>query len=131
MTGLSEPKLPVRGDLAVTPFTLTKASALSNDEIVDCTVEADINQSGGANPRCEDMTIGEVSIWIDCLSITGPTLGLAECLMRAQPLEGVWLISLTTSTNNLDQVRSMLYPICSGPTPRTYSRSYSRPVHFV
>jgi len=42
--------------------------------------EADLNQSGGADPNCDDLTIGDISILIDYLFITGPELGLADCL---------------------------------------------------
>ena len=42
--------------------------------------EADVNQSGGANPTCDDITISDISILIDYLFITGTGLGLADCL---------------------------------------------------
>jgi len=48
--------------------------------VVVCMDEADINQSGGFSPTCNDVTIGDISILIDYLFITGSTLGLAECL---------------------------------------------------
>jgi len=48
--------------------------------VIGCTLEADINQSGGANPTCADITIGDISVLIDYLFITGPTLGLPDCL---------------------------------------------------
>jgi hypothetical protein len=47
---------------------------------LECWAEADINQSGGADPQRADITIGDVSILIDYLFITGPTLGLPDCL---------------------------------------------------
>jgi len=47
---------------------------------IPCLAEADINQSGGANPGPEDITIGDIAILIDYLFITGPTLGLPNCL---------------------------------------------------
>jgi len=50
------------------------------DGIIDCLLEADINQSGGADPICGDITIGDISTLIDYLFITGPELGLPECL---------------------------------------------------
>lgn len=47
---------------------------------LECYAEADINQSGGANPTAADITIGDVSVLIDYLFITGPSLGLSGCL---------------------------------------------------
>jgi hypothetical protein len=48
--------------------------------IIPCLLAADINQSGGANPTCNDITISDISYLIDYLFITGPSLGLRECL---------------------------------------------------
>jgi len=45
-----------------------------------CLAEADINQSGGADPTCDDITIGDISTLIDYLFITGSSLGLPNCL---------------------------------------------------
>jgi len=45
-----------------------------------CPAEADVNQSGGNDAQLEDVTIGDIAILIDYLFITGPSLGLAECL---------------------------------------------------
>jgi hypothetical protein len=45
-----------------------------------CYSEADMNQSGGANPTSEDITIGDISTLIDYLFITGASLGLADCM---------------------------------------------------
>lgn len=42
--------------------------------------EADLNQSGGCDPIRDDITISDVSILIDYLFITGPELGLPDCL---------------------------------------------------
>jgi hypothetical protein len=42
--------------------------------------EADANQSGGLDPKPDDITIGDISTLIDYLFITGQPLGLAECL---------------------------------------------------
>jgi len=48
---------------------------------LNCLGEADINQSGGIRPTCDDITISDVSILIDYLFITGPeTSTLPECL---------------------------------------------------
>ena len=49
------------------------------DGVLLCLAEADINQSGGANPTCDDITIGDISVLIDYLFITGPFLGLPAC----------------------------------------------------
>jgi len=38
---------------------------------IDCLAEADINQSGGADPTPDDITIGDISILIDYLFISG------------------------------------------------------------
>ena len=48
--------------------------------ILECLTEADINQTGGTAPTCDDITIGDISILIDYLFITGPSLGLPQCL---------------------------------------------------
>jgi hypothetical protein len=47
---------------------------------INCLSEGDINQSGGADPDCNDITIGDISSLIDYLFITGSSLGLADCL---------------------------------------------------
>jgi len=52
----------------------------SCEGILGCLAEADINQSGGVNPTCDDITIGDIAILIDYLFITGPSLGLPPCL---------------------------------------------------
>ncbi len=41
------------------------------DGILNCLTEADLNQSGGANPTCNDITIGDISILIDYVFISG------------------------------------------------------------
>ncbi len=50
-----------------------------NPTSVTCVSEADINQSGGAHPQIDDLTIGDITILIDYIFITGPTLGLPDC----------------------------------------------------
>jgi len=50
------------------------------DGIIACLGEADINQSGGADPTCGDITVADISILLDYLFITGPSLGLPDCL---------------------------------------------------
>jgi hypothetical protein len=49
---------------------------------VTCFAEADVNQSGGSSPTCDDITIGDISMLIDYLFITGPeSFGpLPDCL---------------------------------------------------
>jgi hypothetical protein len=48
---------------------------------IACLAEADTNQSGGADPTCDDITISDISTLIDYLFITGPgTATLPECL---------------------------------------------------
>jgi len=49
-------------------------------DAIPCIGEADINQSGGASPTCDDLSIGDIAILIDYLFITGPSIGLPECL---------------------------------------------------
>ena len=53
---------------------------MARGEAPVCLDEADINQSGGATPTEDDITIGDVSILLDYLFITGPSLGLPDCL---------------------------------------------------
>jgi len=69
---------PTIGDVS----TLIDAKFITGtcDGILNCLTEADINQSGGANPTCDDITIGDISTLIDYLFITGSSLGLPNCL---------------------------------------------------
>lgn len=62
--------------------TMIDAKFLSGtcDGILLCLPEADINRSGGTAPACEDITIGDITLLIDYLFITGRDLGLADCL---------------------------------------------------
>jgi hypothetical protein len=72
--GLAEPTL---GDIA----KLIDALFISmNVEELPCLAEADVNQSGGATPAVEAISLGDVMILIDYLFITGESLGLNECL---------------------------------------------------
>jgi hypothetical protein len=48
--------------------------------VLQCLTEADINQSGGRNPTCDDVSIADIATLIDYLFITGTSLGLADCL---------------------------------------------------
>lgn len=50
------------------------------ESLLDCLAECDVNQSGGLNPTCYDITIGDISTLIDYLFITGSELGLPNCL---------------------------------------------------
>lgn len=59
-----------------------------------CVQEADINQSGGLTPTCDDITIGDIAILIDYLFITGSSLGLPDCLEPPSEPTG-YLISNT------------------------------------
>jgi hypothetical protein len=61
----------------------------SENRIIKCLAEADINQSGHGvtpespdpNPVCGDITIGDISILIDYLFIRGPSvMVLPNCL---------------------------------------------------
>jgi len=62
--------------------TLIDALFISgNPGVIDCLAEADVNQSGGSDPRPEDITISDISTLIDYLFITGPeTATLSDCL---------------------------------------------------
>ena len=48
--------------------------------LLPCLAEADINQTGSTNPVFSDVTIADISALIDYLFITGPSLGLPDCL---------------------------------------------------
>ncbi|MEW5794742.1 MAG: S8 family serine peptidase [Candidatus Zixiibacteriota bacterium] len=48
-------------------------------EPVACLTEADVNQSGGADPVSEDVSIVDATILIDYLFVTGPSLILPTC----------------------------------------------------
>ena len=69
---------PTIGDIS---FLIdAKFISLSCDSI-PCLAEADINQSGGANPTCDDLSIGDIMILIDYLFITGSdNMTLPDCL---------------------------------------------------
>jgi uncharacterized protein (TIGR02145 family) len=68
---------PTVGDISL--MIDAKFISMSCDDVT-CISEADINQSGGANPTCEDISLGDIAMLIDYLFITGPSLGLSECL---------------------------------------------------
>jgi hypothetical protein len=39
-----------------------------------------VNQSGGANPVCDDITLVDIMTLVSYLYIVGPSLGLPDCL---------------------------------------------------
>jgi len=68
---------PTIGDVS----TMIDALFIGGDPVVIvCLAEADVNQSGGADPTPTDITIGDISTLIDYLFIAGPELGLPDCL---------------------------------------------------
>jgi len=72
---LSDDDEPTIGDVS----TLVDHLFISNAPLY-CYLEADVNQSGKANPGPKDITIGDISTLIDYLFVTGPSLGLPDCL---------------------------------------------------
>ena len=68
---------PTIGDVSV---IIDALFITGNPGPLACLAEADINQSGGADPAFGDITIGGVSVLIDYLFITGPSLGLPNCI---------------------------------------------------
>ena len=68
---------PTLGDI----MTMIDAKFISEScNRIPCLPEADINQSGGANPTCDDVTLGDIMILVDYLFITGPqNATLKEC----------------------------------------------------
>jgi hypothetical protein len=68
---------PTIGDVSIMIDALFVSSNMS---LINCLAEADVNQSGGADPQEEDITIGDISYLIDYLFITGESLGLPDCL---------------------------------------------------
>jgi hypothetical protein len=44
-----------------------------------CIQEADIDQSGGANPSADDISLGDIMTLVDYLFLTGSELGLPNC----------------------------------------------------
>ena len=68
---------PTIGDIA---YMIDRKFIMMEDPVWCCLDEADINFSGIGNPTPDDITIGDISILIDYLFITGPSLGLPDCL---------------------------------------------------
>jgi hypothetical protein len=56
-------------------------SPLPCEENLHCLTEADVNQTGGANPACKDITISDISTLVNHLFIAGPANApLKDCL---------------------------------------------------
>jgi hypothetical protein len=74
-SGVDEPTI---GDVSA----LIDARFINNNwSIIPCLAEADINQSGGLEPEILDITIGDISMLIDYLFVTGPQkMSLPDCL---------------------------------------------------
>jgi hypothetical protein len=69
--------VPTIGDVS----WLIDALFISVDlSMIECLAEADINQSGGADPQTSDITIGDVSFLIDALFISVDLTMLPDCL---------------------------------------------------
>ena len=65
----------------LTLVTAKYISALPCEQIIRCTAEADANQSGGANPKCSDVTMADIQTLVNHLFIAGPeNAPLKECL---------------------------------------------------
>ena len=69
---------PTIGDVAI--IIDAKFITVSCEGLLPCLEEADVNQSGGIEPVCDDVTIADIARLIDYLFITGSSLGLADCL---------------------------------------------------
>jgi len=51
------------------------------DGFVPCIAEGDVNQSGGTDPTCNDITISDIAMLVNHLFIAGPVVApLNECL---------------------------------------------------
>jgi hypothetical protein len=61
---------PTIGDISV----LIDAKFITGtcDDILICLQEADFNQSGGCNPTCNDITIGDIASLIEYIFVNGP-----------------------------------------------------------
>ena len=83
---------PTIGDVSV----LIDAKFITGacDGIVACVGEADVNQSGGPAPFCDDITIGDISVLIDYLFITGLSLGLPACLTNGSSVDSGSVVTI-------------------------------------
>jgi hypothetical protein len=73
---------PTIGDISVmidAKFITGACICCGPSHNIVCLASADINQSGGVNPTCDDITISDIAILIDYLFITGSSLGLPNC----------------------------------------------------
>lgn len=61
---------PTIGDISV--MIEAKFITLSCVGLIDCIAEGDVNQSGGLNPTCDDISISDISILIDYLFVSLP-----------------------------------------------------------
>ncbi|MCX6834966.1 MAG: hypothetical protein NTW07_07515, partial [candidate division Zixibacteria bacterium] len=65
----------------LTLVTAKYISTLPCDQIIRCLSEADVNQSGGANPKCSDVTMADIQTLVNHLIIAGPAKApLKACL---------------------------------------------------
>jgi hypothetical protein len=77
---------PTIGDVAVmidAKFISTSVACYTRNaeySLIACLAEADINQSGGKTPSCEDISIGDIAILIDYLFISQDPNLLVDCL---------------------------------------------------
>jgi hypothetical protein len=56
-------------------------STLPCEQNLHCLTEADVNQSGGANPACKDITVADIQTLVNHLFIAGPVAApLKSCL---------------------------------------------------
>ncbi len=65
--------VPTIGDISVmidAKFITGQCIAGGPTSNIVCLAEADFNQSGGCNPTCADITIGDIASIIDCLFIS-------------------------------------------------------------
>jgi hypothetical protein len=70
---------PTIGDIAAMIDALFISSTCEG--VITCFTEADVNQSGGFDATCVDITIGDVSYLIDYLFIAGPmAMTLPDCM---------------------------------------------------
>lgn len=69
---------PTIGDICTVVYAKFVAGSCAG--VIDCLAEADVNQSGGSDPACADITIGDVQMLIDYLFVNGRLPDLPDCL---------------------------------------------------
>ena len=69
---------PTIGDVSV--MVDAKFISLTCDGFIVCLAEGDINQNGGLDPVCDDISIGDISILVDYLFISQQPSLLVDCL---------------------------------------------------